>query len=131
MDLNKLISKADEAKKELKLAKQKEKEATTELKDYMESWDLETMETDKYKVTNKEVVSTSINEEVLVDVIINLIANAEGDLKDLLRECLVVKTVVDEDKVQELIYKGFLDVEAISPAVVEKKHTRLTIKEVK
>ena len=53
------------------------------------------------------------------------------DLKDALKSCLLVKTVVDEDKIQELIYKGFISIEDIQPAVIEKSYTRLTIKEVK
>ena len=133
MSLSKRVEELNIVKNDLKRLKTSEKELTNQIKEELGEQGLETkiLKDINMKVTCKEVVKTEINEDALIKIITELIDNADEDLKDELVKCLVVKTVIDEDKVQELIYKGFISVEDIQPAVIEKSYTRLTIKEVK
>lgn len=134
MNLSKAVQELNSVKSDLKALKTSEKTLTEEIKQELAGQGLEAkiLSDINMKVTCKEVTKTEINEDALIKIITELISNTRNkDLKDELNKCLVIKTVIDEDKVQELIYKGFIDLETIQPAVIEKSYTRLTIKEVK
>lgn len=134
MNLSKVVQELNSVKSDLKALKTSEKALTEEIKQELAGQGLESklLSDINMKVTCKEVTKTEINEDALIKIIGNLIDSAKNDdLKDALKSCLLVKTVVDEDKIQELIYKGFISIEDIQPAVIEKSYTRLTIKEVK
>lgn len=64
-----------------------------------------------YSTVNK----TSIDEDVLLNILEKL--NVD--------ECIEMKPTVNEDKVQELIYKGILSIDDISPAVIDKSYKTL------
>jgi len=134
MNLSKAVQELNSVKSDLKALKTSEKALTEEIKQELAGQGLEAkiLSDINMKVTCKEVTKTEINEDALIKIITELISNTRNkDLKDELNKCLVIKTVIDEDKVQELIYKGFISIETIQPAVIEKSYTRLTIKEVK
>lgn len=134
MNLSKAVQELNSVKSDLKALKTSEKALTEEIKQELAGQGLESkiLSDINMKVTCKEVTKTEINEDALIKIITELISNTRNkDLKDELNKCLVIKTVIDEDKVQELIYKGFISIETIQPAVIEKSYTRLTIKEVK
>ena len=134
MNLSKAVQELNSVKSDLKALKTSEKALTEEIKQELAGQGLEAkiLSDINMKVTCKEVTKTEINEDALIKIIGHLIDSANNDdLKDALKSCLLVKTVVDEDKIQELIYKGFISIEDIQPAVIEKSYTRLTIKEVK
>lgn len=134
MNLSKAVQELNSVKNDLKALKTSEKTLTEEIKQELAGQGLEAkiLSDINMKVTCKEVTKTEINEDALIKIIGDLIESTNNDdLKDALKSCLLVKTVVDEDKIQELIYKGFISIEDIQPAVIEKSYTRLTIKEVK
>lgn len=134
MNLSKAVQELNSVKTNLKALKTSEKALTEEIKQELAGQGLEAkiLSDINMKVTCKEVTKTEINEDALIKIIGYLIdSTSNDDLKDALKSCLLVKTVVDEDKIQELIYKGFISIEDIQPAVIEKSYTRLTIKEVK
>ena len=134
MNLSKAVQELNSVKTNLKALKTSEKVLTEEIKQELAGQGLEAkiLSDINMKVTCKEVTKTEINEDALIKIIGDLIESTNNDdLKDALKSCLLVKTVVDEDKIQELIYKGFISIEDIQPAVIEKSYTRLTIKEVK
>ena len=134
MNLSKAVQELNSVKTNLKALKTSEKALTEEIKQELAGQGLEAkiLSDINMKVTCKEVTKTEINEDALIKIIGHLIdSTSNDDLKDALKSCLLVKTVVDEDKIQELIYKGFISIEDIQPAVIEKSYTRLTIKEVK
>lgn len=134
MNLSKAVQELNSVKNDLKALKTSEKTLTEEIKQELAGLGLEAkiLSDINMKVTCKEVTKTEINEDALIKIIGDLIESTNNDdLKDALKSCLLVKTVVDEDKIQELIYKGFISIEDIQPAVIEKSYTRLTIKEVK
>lgn len=64
-----------------------------------------------YSTVNK----TSIDE----DVLLNILEKLDAD------ECIEMKPVVNEGKVQELIYKGILSIDDISPAIIDKSYKTL------
>lgn len=64
-----------------------------------------------YSTVNK----TSIDE----DVLINILEKLDVD------ECIEMKPTVNEGKVQELIYKGILSIDDISPAIIDKSYKTL------
>ena len=133
MNLSKAVQELYSVITNLKALKTSEKALTEEIKQELAGQGLEAkiLNDINMKVTCKEVTKTEINEDALIKIIGHLIDSASNDdLKDALKSCLLVKTVVDEDKIQELIYKGFISIEDIQPAVIEKSYTRLTIKEV-
>ena len=134
MNLSKAVQELNSVKNDLKALKTSEKTLTEEIKQELAGQGLEAkiLSDINMKVTCKEVTKTEINEDALIKIIGDLIESTNNDdLKDALKSCLLVKTVVDEDKIQELIYKGFISIEDNQPAVIEKSYTRLTIKEVK
>ena len=134
MNLSKAVQELNSVKNDLKALKTSEKTLTEEIKQELVGQGLEAkiLSDINMKVTCKEVTKTEINEDALIKIIGDLIESTNNDdLKDALKSCLLVKTVVDDDKIQELIYKGFISIEDIQPAVIEKSYTRLTIKEVK
>ena len=134
MNLSKAVQELNSVKNDLKALKTSEKTLTEEIKQELAGQGLEAkiLSDINMKVTCKEVTKTEINEDALIKIIGDLIESTNNDdLKDALKSCLLVKTVVDEDKIQELIYKGFISIEDIQSAVIEKSYTRLTIKEVK
>ena len=134
MNLSKAVQELNSVKSDLKALKTSEKALTEEIKQELAGQGLEAkiLSDINMKVTCKEVTKTEINEDAFIKIIGDLIESTNNDdLKDALKSCLLVKTVVDEDKIQELIYKGFISIEDIQPAVIEKSYTRLTIKEVK
>ena len=134
MNLSKAVQELNSVKSDLKRLKTSEKDLTDQIKQELAGQGLEAkiLSDINMKVTCKEVTKTEINEDALIKIITQLLNSAEDDdLKEQLRSCLLVKTVVDEDKVQELIYKGFISIDDIQPAVIEKSYTRLTIKEVR
>ena len=134
MNLSKAVQELNSVKNDLKALKTSEKTLTEEIKQELAGQGLEAkiLSDINMKVTCKEVTKTEINEDALIKIIGDLIESTNNDdLKDALKSCLLVKTAVDEDKIQELIYKGFISIEDIQPAVIEKSYTRLTIKEVK
>ena len=121
MDFQQKVTELNEAKKQLKIAKDKEAKLVKEVKDEMMSTGVEVERVGNIKVTCQEVVKTSFDEDILVELVKELGYN----------ECIETKEVVNEDKLQELIYKGFINIEAIQPAVKESKTYRLSVKEVK
>lgn len=131
MNLNQMATELNSVKGQLKVAKAKEKELTDTIKQEIATLGVEQVKTDNFVLTSKQITQTSLDEDILVKCLTELQDSTNDlELKDLLTSCLYVKVCVDEDKVQELIYKGYLDLEVLQPAIVEKSYNRLTIKEV-
>lgn len=62
----------------------------------------------QYTTVNK----TSMDEDILINILNEL--SIQG--------CIEMRPTVNEEKVQELIYKGLLSVDDISPAVIDKSY---------
>ena len=103
MNLSKAVQELNSVKNDLKALKTSEKTLTEEIKQELAGLGLEAkiLSDINMKVTCKEVTKTEINEDALIKIIGDLIESASNDdLKDALKSCLLVKTVVDEDKIQ-------------------------------
>ena len=105
----------------LKTLKQEKKELDKQLKD-METkiknefdsrgTDRVDYETIGQGLSYTTVNQTSMDEEKLLSILMDLGCE----------ECIELKPTVNEEKVQELIYKGIINVEDISPAVIDKSY---------
>ena len=62
----------------------------------------------QYTTVNK----TSMDEDILINILNEL--SIQG--------CIEMRPTVNEEKVQEMIYKGLLSVDDISPAVIDKSY---------
>lgn len=62
----------------------------------------------QYTTVNK----TSMDEDKLISILRELGAY----------DCIELKPTVNEDKVQELIYKGIINIEDIAPAMIDKSY---------
>ena len=62
----------------------------------------------QYTTVNK----TSMDEDILINILNEL----------SIQDCIEMRPTVNEEKVQELIYKGLLSVDDISPAVIDKSY---------
>lgn len=63
-------------------------------------------------LTYTTVNKTSMDEDVLINILNEL----------SLQGCIEMRPTVNEEKVQEMIYKGLLSVDDISPAVIDKSY---------
>ena len=80
----------------------------------------------------KETVSTKINENKLIDILINLCEQQTSpEIAQRLKSCIEYVPTVNETKVQDLIYEGILSTEDIEPAVVQSTTIRLTFSKAK
>ena len=84
------------------------------------------------RASYKETVSTKINENKLIDILINLCEQQTSpEIAQRLKSCIEYVPTVNETKVQDLIYEGILSTEDIEPAVVQSTTTRLTFSKAK
>lgn len=123
-----LIQRCKEMKDQEKRVKTETKKLTDEVKTEFKSRDI-----NEYNVPGvccvkcTEVEKTSMNEEKLIDIL-NSIINTQKDTEvaDSLKQCIEYKPYINEKKVQQLIYQGFLNTEDIAPAMETSIQTRLT-----
>lgn len=124
----KLLERCKEMKDQEKEVKAETKKLTDEVKTEFKSRAI-----NEYNVPGvccvkcTEVEKTSMNEDMLLDII-TTISNAQKDEQtaQLISQCIEYKPCINEKKVQQLIYQGFLNVEDIAPAMETSIQTRLT-----
>ena len=84
------------------------------------------------KASCKKIVSSKINENKLIDILINLCEQQTSpEIAQRLKSCIEYVPTVNETKVQDLIYEGILSTEDIEPAVEQSTTTRLTFSKAK
>ena len=84
------------------------------------------------KASCKKIVSTKINENKLIDILINLCEQQTSpEIAERIKSCIEYVPTVNETKVQDLIYEGILSTEDIEPAVEQSTTTRLTFSKAK
>lgn len=123
-----LLQRCKEMKDQEKRVKTETKKLTDQVKTEFQSRDI-----NEYNVPGiccvkcTEVEKTSMNEEKLIDILTSII-NAQKDVQvvDILKQCIEYKPCINEKKVQQLIYQGFLNIEDIAPAMETSIQTRLT-----
>lgn len=111
----------DEKKKKID---KEHKKLNKEVKNLLERENIEELEDDDFKLTNKLVERNSINEEKLLRLLDNLIDN------NLIEEDEVIETTrkPNTDKVEELIMQGKLDSKLLVDCLESSSYYRLSIK---
>lgn len=135
-ELRRLIIDTFSAKESAKRLKELEKEYTTKLKGELEARDIEKQTFDDigYKISYTTAVKNTMNEDKLIEVLKNIIAEAHranSPYLDELSDCIVNKPVVDENRVYELLNKGILNTEDIQDAYEEKSYKTLRVTKLK
>lgn len=135
-ELKRLIIDTFSAKESAKRLKELEKEYTTKLKGELEARDIEKQTFDDigYKISYTTAVKNTMNEDKLIEVLKNIVAEAHkanSPYLDELSSCIVNKPVIDEDRVYELLNKGILNTEDIQDAYEEKSYKTLRVTKLK
>ena len=135
-ELRRLIIDTFSAKESAKRLKELEKEYTTKLKGELEARDIEKQTFDDigYKISYTTAVKNTMNEDKLIEVLKNIIAEAHranSPYLDELSSCIVNKPVIDENRVYELLNKGILNTEDIQDAYEEKSYKTLRVTKLK
>ena len=71
-----------------------------------------------------------MNSDKLLAIIKNLVITKTDFSKDI-EECIEYKPYVNEEKVQDLIYKGIISIEDIQEAYEDKSYKQLRITNIK
>lgn len=135
-ELKRLIIDTFSAKQSVKQYEALEKEYSTKLKGELEARDIEKQNFDDigYKISYTTTVRSTMNEDKLIEVLNNIIAEAHranSPYLDELSSCIVNKPVIDEDRVYELLNKGILNTEDIQKAYEEKSYKTLRVSKTK
>lgn len=135
-ELKRLIIDTFSAKQSVKQYEALEKEYSTKLKGELEARDIEKQNFDDigYKISYTTTVRSTMNEDKLIEVLNNIIAEAHrvnSPYLDELSSCIVNKPVIDEDRVYELLNKGILNTEDIQKAYEEKSYKTLRVTKLK
>lgn len=124
----KLLERCKEMKDQEKEVKATTKKLTDQVKTEFKSRDI-----NEYNVPGvccvkcTEVEKTAMNEEKLIDILLTIInAQKDTEVADSLIHCIEYKPIINEKKVQQLIYQGILNIEDIAPAMETSVQTRLT-----
>ena len=117
-----LVMKLADIKRELKLYKGQETKYINDIKKELDKRGLSKFETDNgIKLSYTESTKSDVDEEKLIKCIYNLVNECKDfDTKAQLLSCIIHKPTVDEDKLQELIYKGLISTDDIESAFTYK-----------
>lgn len=85
-----------------------------------------------YKISYKPSVSYTVDEDKLVQKIKDYVISLDDpDIANKINECLKVKLVVDEDKLESLIYNGLIPEDIGSDCTTKKETYRFTVNLIK
>ena len=132
MDLEKLIVKVKNLKDQKSLIEKDLKKDEPELKQELEGLGITKKQfpNSKLKISYNTVHRASMNSDKLLVILKNL-SNAKTDFSKDIEECIEYKPYVNEEKVQDLIYKGIIPIEDIQEAYADKSYKQLRITNIK
>ena len=132
MDLEKLIVKVKNLKDQKSLIEKDLKKVEPELKQELEGLGITKKQfpNSKLKLSYVTVYKSSMNSDKLLAIIKNLVITKTDFSKDI-EECIEYKPYVNEEKVQDLIYKGIISIEDIQEAYEDKSYKQLRITNIK
>ena len=107
------------------------KDAKNDLKEYMLAEDIESAEVGSWAVSCTPMTKTSMDEDKTIQCIQALIDEAEGTEKEVLENLIVMKPTINQDLLEDLIYEGRIDKEALKKAVIETTTYTLRFKKAK
>ena len=132
MDLEKLIVKVKNLKDQKSLIEKDLKKVEPELKQELEGLGITKKQfpNSKLKISYNTIHRASMNSDKLLAIIKNLVITKTDFSKDI-EECIEYKPYINEEKVQNLIYKGILSIEDIQEAYEDKSYKTLRITNIK
>lgn len=83
-------------------------------------------EYDGIKVSYTANTKSELDDDTLIQILLNM-AQEKPEIMD----CLVPTYIIDEDKLEELMYGGIISTDDIAPAYREKQYKTLRVKRVK
>lgn len=122
-EFERLIYKLKTLREDKKNLDKEIKQVEQQLKDEFNARGIESAsyETIGQSLTYATVNRTDINEEALIEILV----------KAKLNECIQMKPSVNEEMVEDLIYKGILSTDDIAPAVIDKSYKVLKFRKLK
>ena len=113
----------------------KKKEIDNELKDLrtqiihqMKGKDQVDINNGEYTVNYKPSYSYTVDYDKVVENLVKYKDTCDSDVSKKIEECLEVKIVVNEEKLESLIYNGYIPDNILSECSTEKQTFRFTIK---
>lgn len=125
-ELGVLLSKLAEIKEINKKNKDMENDLIRSTKTILDEQGITKGEYDGIKVSYTTNTKSELDDDILIQILLNM-AQEKPEIMD----CLIPTYVIDEDKLEELMYGGLISTDDIAPAYKEKQYKTLRVKRVK
>ena len=125
-ELGVLLSKLAEIKEINKKNKNIENDLIKNTKTVLDEQGITKGEYDGIKVSYITNTKSELDDDILIQILLNM-AQEKPEIMD----CLIQTYVIDEDKLEELMYGGLISTDDIAPAYKEKQYKTLRVKRVK
>lgn len=132
MDLQNLVSILKNLRQQRTEIKKELDEVEPLIKEELESQGIDKMAFPDLgvKISYSKVNKSVMDEDKLISIVQRLIAS-DSEFTEDIKECIEYKPIINEQKLQELIYKGIVDINDIQPAYVDKGYKVLKISKLK
>lgn len=132
MDLQNLVSILKDLRRQRTEIKKELDEVEPLIKEELESQGIDKMSFPDLgvKISYSKVNKSVMDEDKLISIVQRLIAS-DSEFTEDIKECIEYKPIINEQKLQELIYKGVVDINDIQPAYVDKGYKVLKISKLK
>lgn len=125
-ELRVLLAELAEIKELNKKNKERENNLIKSTKMMLDEQGITKGEYDGIKVSYTTNTKSELDDDTLIQILLNM-AQEKPEIMD----CLVPTYIVDEDKLEELMYGGIISTDDIAPAYREKQYKTLRVKKVK
>ena len=125
-ELGVLLSKLAEIKEINKKNKDIENNLIKSTKTVLDEQGITKGEYDGIKVSYTTNTKSELDDDILIQILLTM-AQEKPEIMD----CLVPTYIIDEDKLEELMYGGIISTDDIAPAYKEKQYKTLRVKRVK
>lgn len=106
--------------------KERENNLIKDTKTILDEQGISKGEYDGIKVSYTTNTKSELDDDILIQILLNM-AQEKPEIMD----CLIPTYVIDEDKLEELMYGGLISTDDIAPAYKEKQYKTLRVKRVK
>ena len=125
-ELRVLLGELAEIKEINKKNKELENNLIKDTKTILDEQGISKGEYDGIKVSYTTNTKSELDDDILIQILLNM-AQEKPEIMD----CLIPTYVIDEDKLEELMYGGLISTDDIAPAYKEKQYKTLRVKRVK
>lgn len=125
-ELRVLLAELAEIKEVNKKNKDIENKLIKDTKTVLDEQGITKGEYDGVKVSYTTNTKSELDDDTLIQILLNM-----AQEKPEIMNCLVPTYVIDEDKLEELMYGGIISTDDIAPAYREKQYKTLRVKKVK